>query len=140
MSSLIFTVESLQCHVCGNEECTNTTLVTCPILSTVCITVTAGGCQRSHFARPDQDGMTDLCYKCNLLTAPIGFTVALSGSLPVLAVRKNCSSLTTCVTPIDTSTEWSVNRGFAKTAFNQLCCMSDSCNFPTLAGKKSSSS
>lgn len=98
--TLIHRAESLQCHACANEECSNTTLVTCPILSTVCITVTA---------------------------------VALSDSAPTVSVNKNCSSLLTCITPLNTPTQWSVNRGFAKTAFHQLCCMSDSCNLPTLA-------
>lgn len=100
ISTLILRAESLQCHVCGNEECSNTTLVTCPILSTVCISVTA---------------------------------VAVTDSVSTVRVNKNCSSVLACVTPLNTPTEWSVNRGFAKTAFNQLCCMSDSCNLPTLA-------
>lgn len=83
----------------------------------------------------DGDRMTLLFLQWILLTVLTWFTVALSDSIPVLRVNKNCSSPLTCVTQVNTPTEWSVNRGFVKTAFNQLCCMSDSCNFPTLAGK-----
>lgn len=131
LHSLIFTADSLQCHVCGNEECSNTTLVTCPILSTVCITVTAGGCQHSHFNWQNDSFIIHM----KSLTVLPRVTVATTNLVSTVSVNKNCSSLLTCVTPLDTPTEWSVNQGFSKTAFNQLCCMSDSCNFPTVAGK-----
>lgn len=65
----------------------------------------------------------------------ICFAVRLSSSSPTVSVNKNCSSLLTCVTPLNTQTEWSVNQGFQKVGFSQLCCASDDCNFPTLGSK-----
>ncbi|KAM7372552.1 hypothetical protein PAMP_009710 [Pampus punctatissimus] len=57
----------------------------------------------------------------------------LSSSAPSLTVNKNCSSLLTCVSPLNTEIEWSVNRGFARQSNTQICCATDNCNFQTLA-------
>ncbi|KAM9345974.1 uncharacterized protein ABDE67_012575 [Symphorus nematophorus] len=39
--ALLYTVESLRCHVCANETCSNSTSVLCPITSLVCKTITS---------------------------------------------------------------------------------------------------
>lgn len=52
-----------------------------------------------------------------------------------LTVNKNCSLLLDCSTPLNTETEWSVNRGFSKESHTQICCLTDNCNFQTLAGR-----
>ncbi|XP_035511082.1 phospholipase A2 inhibitor and Ly6/PLAUR domain-containing protein-like [Morone saxatilis] len=96
--TLLYTAESLRCHVCDNEQCTNTTSVECPATSIVCKTVTS-----------------------------------VTNTIAKLTVNKNCSSLVSCFTPLQLETEWSVNRGFKKEAHNQLCCVTDNCNFQTLA-------
>ncbi|XP_034534910.1 uncharacterized protein LOC117809460 isoform X2 [Notolabrus celidotus] len=99
LQSLLFTAESLRCHVCDNQDCSNSTSVTCPIFS-VCRTITS-------LRRVDR------------------FTS--------VTVNKNCSAILSCITPLNTKTEWSVNQGFAKEGHRQLCCITDNCNFQTLA-------
>ncbi|TNM97453.1 hypothetical protein fugu_015609 [Takifugu bimaculatus] len=59
-------------------------------------------------------------------------SLKVSNSNP-LTVSKNCSLPLSCITPPNTATEWSVNRGFTRESHNQICCMSDNCNFQTLA-------
>nr|XP_046272440.1 protein RoBo-1-like [Scatophagus argus] len=39
--ALLYKAESLRCHVCTDDRCTNSTSVTCPATSTVCRTVTS---------------------------------------------------------------------------------------------------
>ncbi|KAM7386177.1 hypothetical protein PAMA_009018 [Pampus argenteus] len=60
-------------------------------------------------------------------------TLMLSSSATSLRVNKNCSSLLTCVSPLNTEIEWSVNRGFKRESSTQICCATDNCNFQTLA-------
>ncbi|TWW69375.1 hypothetical protein D4764_18G0001810 [Takifugu flavidus] len=62
-------------------------------------------------------------------------SLKVSNSNP-LTVSKNCSLPLSCITPPNTATEWSVNRGFTRESHNQICCMSDNCNFQTLARSK----
>ncbi|KAM8725150.1 uncharacterized protein AB9X84_004574 isoform 1-T1 [Acanthopagrus schlegelii] len=40
-SVLLYTAESLRCHQCTNESCSNSTSVLCPLTSTVCRTITS---------------------------------------------------------------------------------------------------
>ncbi|XP_050929881.1 phospholipase A2 inhibitor PIP [Lates calcarifer] len=65
---------------------------------------------------------------CMTVTAVVG-----TGSSSSVTVNKNCSSLLSCITPINTETEWSVNQGFIRVALTQICCITDNCNFQTLA-------
>lgn len=65
--------------------------------------------------------------------------VNVPNSLISLTVSKNCSLLLSCITPPNTETEWSVNRGFDRESHTQICCMTDNCNLQTLAGKICSS-
>ncbi|KAM3598215.1 uncharacterized protein V6R79_015102 [Siganus canaliculatus] len=60
-------------------------------------------------------------------------SVITSGSVSTVTVHKNCSTLQSCLTPLLLETEWSVNRGFAREAHNQLCCVTNNCNLATLA-------
>ncbi|KAG7221895.1 hypothetical protein INR49_016921, partial [Caranx melampygus] len=98
--ALLHTAESLRCHTCSNDMCTNTTSVQCPATSTACQTITS---------------------------------VTGTGSSANVIVNKTCSTLQTCITPVNMATEWSINRGFIRSAHNQICCVSDNCNFQTLA-------
>ncbi|XP_070704700.1 uncharacterized protein [Pempheris klunzingeri] len=98
--ALLYSAESLHCHVCNNEICSNSSSVLCPATSTVCRTLTS---------------------------------VRLSQSAPSVTVNKSCSSLLSCASPLNIETEWSMNRGFLREAHNQICCITDNCNFPTLA-------
>ncbi|XP_029368000.1 mediator of RNA polymerase II transcription subunit 28 isoform X2 [Echeneis naucrates] len=98
--ALLHTAESLSCHTCINEACTNTTTVQCPATSTACQSITS---------------------------------VTQTNTSISVTVSKNCSTLLTCLTPLTIATEWSVNLGYTRAAHNQLCCVSDNCNFQTLA-------
>uniref|UniRef100_UPI0037E8B4CA phospholipase A2 inhibitor and Ly6/PLAUR domain-containing protein-like n=1 Tax=Semicossyphus pulcher TaxID=241346 RepID=UPI0037E8B4CA len=55
-----------------------------------------------------------------------------------VTVNKNCSSLRSCFTLFNARTEWAVNTGFAREAHAQICCITDNCNFRTLAITNSS--
>ncbi|XP_071361126.1 uncharacterized protein [Trachinotus anak] len=96
--ALLYTAESLRCHTCTNDLCTNTTSVECSATSTACRT-----------------------------------TTSVTGTDASVKVEKGCSTLLSCITPINIQTEWSVNRGFTREARNQICCVTDNCNFQTVA-------
>ncbi|XP_035037401.2 uncharacterized protein LOC118123866 [Hippoglossus stenolepis] len=98
--ALLYTAESLHCHVCTNEMCSNTTSVQCPATRTICKTVTS---------------------------------VKGTGSSATVTVNKKCSSPLSCFTPPSIETEWSVNLGYGREAHTQICCVTDNCNFQTLA-------
>ncbi|XP_022593979.1 ly-6/neurotoxin-like protein 1 [Seriola dumerili] len=65
---------------------------------------------------------------CRTVTSVMG-----TDSSTTVTVNKTCSTLLSCITPVNFATEWSVNRGFRREAHNQLCCVTDNCNLQTLA-------
>ncbi|XP_028268721.1 uncharacterized protein LOC114440466 [Parambassis ranga] len=66
---------------------------------------------------------SNACQTVTRVTSPPG----------TVTVVKNCSSVQNCTTPLTLETEWSVNRGYRREAFTQLCCVTDNCNMQTLA-------
>lgn len=131
----------MRCHVCDNDLCTNSTTVMCPATQTVCKTITSGWCLQflillinwlTKKSSPNLGGEVAFCKSDQCHFSPLVITSSTSVSL---IVNKNCSSLLSCVTPLNIATEWSMNRGFTKQSHNQMCCMTDNCNFQTLAGK-----
>lgn len=141
LSHCWFSAETLRCHVCDNSDCSNTTSVVCPATHTMCKTITSRGWRRPPRG-PFRD-WSDKEVSGTLFVFPSLLSVKVnplaSNPLASPTVSKNCSLLPSCITPPNTETEWSVNRGFTRESHTQMCCMSDNCNFQTLASETCSS-
>ncbi|KAG7505102.1 hypothetical protein JOB18_023838 [Solea senegalensis] len=81
-----------------------------------------------------------LCSNMTTVQCPDSSTVCITvtsvinnGLLGRLEIHKNCSSLTSCTTPLSTEVELSVNLGYSQNSYTQICCNTDNCNMQTLA-------
>ncbi|XP_063760546.1 uncharacterized protein LOC134878444 isoform X2 [Eleginops maclovinus] len=76
-----------------------------------------------------------LCSNTNSVECPATSTachtitsVSQIGATTVTLLSRNCSSLLTCLAAADIEAQWSVNTGYIRAAFTQICCITDNCN------------
>ncbi|XP_058510245.1 phospholipase A2 inhibitor and Ly6/PLAUR domain-containing protein-like [Solea solea] len=107
------------------------------LLLTVCLTWTLFYTARSlscHVCSDRQCSNTTTVQCPDSSTMCTTVTSVISNGLSVsLEINKNCSSLTSCTTPLSTVVELSVNLGYSRYSYTQICCDTDNCNFQTLA-------
>ncbi|XP_019959227.2 phospholipase A2 inhibitor and Ly6/PLAUR domain-containing protein-like [Paralichthys olivaceus] len=82
----------------------------------------------------------EMCTGTTSVQCPASMTVCRTvtsanwtGLSTTVMVKKSCSSLQDCFTPLNTIAVLSVNAGLFRHASTQICCGTDNCNSETLA-------